>query len=84
MNDKKQSERAKLYKTYIKTSAVGLEIGISIIVAIVVGFLADDFFDTSPWGLIFGFIVGATAAAKRLYTFSKQYLKDNKDDSKEK
>lgn len=82
MNKKK--EVSDTYKSYIKTSAVGLEIGLSIVVGALAGYLFDGYFDTRPYGLLFGFLVGALAAAKRLYMFSKQYLKENSEDDRQK
>lgn len=70
-------ERAEIYRTYIRTSAVGLEVGLSLIVGIVGGYLVDQYASTSHYGLFIGLTIGAIAAGKRLYTFSRQYLKEN-------
>ena len=75
-----REEKAEAYKTYIRTSAVGLEVGLSVIVGVVGGYFADKYFGSSPYGLFLGFIIGAIAAGRRLYTFSKQYLKENSDE----
>ena len=74
-------EKADAYKLYIKTSAVGLEIGLSVIVGVLAGFFSDRYFKIAPWGIILGFIVGSTAAARRLYRFAKQYLQENAVDN---
>jgi F0F1-type ATP synthase assembly protein I len=75
-----RKEKADAYKDYIKTSAVGLEVGLSIVVGISAGFFVDRYFHCEPWGIVGGFIIGAAAAGKRLYSFSKKYLKDNPPD----
>ena len=78
-NDLK-SEQIKAYKTYVKTSAVGIEVALSISVGSLLGYFGDKYFSSTPYLLLFGFIVGSIAAAKRLYVFSKKYLKENKDE----
>ena len=80
-NNKQPSQRQQMYQTYLKTSAVGLEAGLSIVVGIVLGFFADKYLMSSPYGMIIGLTLGILAAAKSLYTFSKKYLKqENKKD----
>lgn len=78
-NNRKVSE---LYKTYIKTSAVGLEFGLSIGLCMLIGYWIDKKFSMYPWGLIIGVIIGFTAGVKRLWVFSKSYLKKNNHDKK--
>lgn len=75
-----RSERAKTYQVYIRTSAIGLEVGLSIIVGAVAGYFADDFFGTKPYGVLFGLVAGVLAAAKTLYGFVQKYLKANRDE----
>ena len=79
---RKRKEGTELYKSYIKTSAIGLEVGLSIVVGAAGGYLADKYLGTRPWGLIFGFIVGVLAAAKRLFGFAKKYVKENEEDER--
>lgn len=75
-----QKEQADAYRTYIKTSAVGLEFGLSIVVGCTLGYFFDRHFLTSPYGLVVGLIIGSLAAAKRLIVFVKSYLKKNDSD----
>jgi F0F1-type ATP synthase assembly protein I len=65
------------YREYIKAGAIGLEVGLSIIVGGGMGYIAERYFDISPWGLIIGAVFGMVAAGRTLYRFSKKYLKDN-------
>ena len=74
----KQSEA---YKTYIKTSAVGLEFGLAIAIGALIGYFVDKYFLSAPYALIFGVVVGSIAAAKRLWMFVNKYLEENKDDN---
>lgn len=77
-----QVSQAKAYRSYIKTSAVGLEFGLSIIIGALGGYFFDQYFLSSPWALLFGVLVGSIAAVKRLSIFTKSYLKkkDSYDD----
>lgn len=77
-NNDDQINKAETYKTYVKTSAVGLEFGLAIIVGAGGGYLIDKYFQTSPYGLIIGALIGSLAAAKTLWRFSKKYLAENK------
>jgi len=79
-----QKNQAKTYRTYIKTSAVGLEFALAIGISALIGYYLDKRFGWSPWGLIIGMIIGTLAGVKRLWTFSKEYLakEDSDDESK--
>lgn len=70
-----QKDQADSYRTYIKTSAVGLEFGLSIVIGTGLGYAADKYFSSSPYALIIGALIGSIAAGKRLWLFSKTYLK---------
>jgi len=73
----------KAFRTYIKTSAVGLEFGLSIGIGAILGYFLDKHFHISPYGLIIGTLFGMAAGTKRLWTFVKTYAKkngDNEDD----
>jgi F0F1-type ATP synthase assembly protein I len=72
-----QKNQIKAYHIYIKTSAVGLEFGLSIAVGALLGYFFDRYFITSPYGLLVGVFLGSIAAVKRLITFVKSYLKQS-------
>ncbi len=77
-----KKQDAEAYRVFIRTSAIGLEVGLSIVVGFFLGHTVDRYAGTKPWGSIIGFVFGVLAAGKTLYTFSKKYLKDNQDDEK--
>jgi len=70
-----EEDKAETYRVYIRTSAVGLEVVLSIVVGVGLGWLAERYFPITPWGLVAGFIFGTLAAGRRLYIFVKKYLK---------
>ena len=72
-----RKEKADVYKVYIKTSAVGLEVAISLLVGVISGFLLDKWFNIEPVGIILGMVIGSIAAAKALYNFSKKYINES-------
>jgi len=78
-----QVNQSDAYRTYIKTSAIGLEFGLSIAVGALLGYFADKYFASSPYGLLIGIVVGSIAGVKRLVSFVKSYLaKADQDDDK--
>ena len=46
-----QKSQTKTYRTYIKTSAVGLEFALAIGISALVGYYLDKRFGWAPWGL---------------------------------
>lgn len=71
------------YKIYVKTSAIGLEVGLYIIIGALLGYFFDKKFNTSPFGLIFGVLIGVIGAIQTLWKFAKDYVKKNDDDKNE-
>ena len=65
------------YREYLKAGAIGLEVGLSIIVGAGLGYLIERYFNIAPWGLLAGTGFGMAAAGRALYRFSKRYLKEN-------
>jgi F0F1-type ATP synthase assembly protein I len=75
-----QKSQSETYRTYIKTSAVGLEFALAIGISALIGYYLDQRFGGSPWGLIIGMLIGVLAGVKRLWIFSKEYLKKSDSD----
>ena len=72
-----RKEKANLYKTYIRTSAVGLEVCISLLICVILGFLLDRWLKIEPICIIFGILIGFIASGRILYKFSKNYICKN-------
>jgi F0F1-type ATP synthase assembly protein I len=72
-----RQKQAKAYQSYLRTSAVGLEFGLAIATGALIGYFADKYFSSSPYGLLVGVIIGSIAAVKALWAFVKDYVKKN-------
>lgn len=57
----------------LRMSAIGYQFAVSIALTTYIGHLVDKYFETEPWGLVIGVLLGATAAYVDLYKLSKQY-----------
>jgi ATP synthase protein I len=71
----------KMLKQSTRFLAVGLEMGIAMLVGVFGGEYLDDRFDTSPVFLILGFIVGFGAAGKAVIDVARYARRVMNDDS---
>ena len=72
-----RQDKAKAYREYIRTSAIGLEVGLSIVVGLAIGYFIEKHYQIAPWGIVGGLVLGCAAATRRLWIFSKKYLKEH-------
>ena len=72
-------EKGKMYREYMTTSVIGLEVGVSIAVASVIGWWADRKFGTAPWGMLAGLTIGLTHAGKLLWNMAKKHMVDDEE-----
>ena len=56
----------KQLKTYSSLGAVGIELGLSTVLGLLVGQWADEKFGTEPWLLLFGLLMGVASGFRRL------------------
>jgi len=63
-----------MYKEYTKTSVSGLESGLSVAVAVLIGYFIDHQLGTMPKATLVGLVIGALAGAKVLYEMSKKHM----------
>ena len=61
----------KLDSKWIQFSAMGLELGISVIVGLFVGDFLDKQFDTEPWLLLLFLIFGLIAGFRSVFRLLK-------------
>jgi ATP synthase protein I len=76
-------DRKKDVFSYLTYSTLGLEMGISLVIGLAIGYYIDRFFGTKPIFLIVFMIFGLAAGMKRVYALWKKAEKEDEgDDSK--
>ena len=59
---------------------LGTELTVAIMIGTVIGYALDRYFETKPWCLVIGLIVGGVAGCLNVYRFAKEITIDNGDD----
>ncbi len=72
----------KLDSKWIQFSAMGLELGISVIVGLFVGDFLDKQFDTEPWLLLLFLIFGLIAGFRSVFRLLKKLNSTESSSSK--
>ena len=72
----------KLDSKWIQFSAMGLELGISVIVGLFVGDFLDKQFDTEPWLLLLFLIFGLIAGFRSVFRLLKKLNSTKSSSSK--
>lgn len=67
-------DKAAQYRLYLRTSAAGLEFGLSVIVGVLIGFYVDRWLGSAPLGLFLGLGFGLAAGGRTLYRMTKKAL----------
>ncbi|MBF0280844.1 MAG: AtpZ/AtpI family protein [SAR324 cluster bacterium] len=67
----------KFESKWIQFSAMGLELGLSVIVGLLVGEFLDKQFGTEPWLLLLFLIFGLAAGFRSVYRLLKRLQKNN-------
>jgi len=79
LHDKVQSwreDKAAMYRVYARQSVLGLEVGLSVVVGVLLGVWADKYFGSAPWGLLAGLFIGIAAGIRKLVQLVKQATLD--------
>lgn len=71
-------DRKKLYKQVVRYSAIGLEMGFSVAIGIVIGYYLDQYFHTGPWLTMIFLFLGVVAAFRSLFSLMKRLDKDER------
>ncbi len=80
---KKLPKFKKAFDQVSRYGTVGLELGISVAIGIVIGFYLDKWLDTSPWLTIFMMLCGTISGFKRIYYALKEIEKEEQQDNQE-
>ena len=59
---------------------LGTELTVAIMIGTVMGYALDRYFETKPWCLVIGLIMGGVAGCLNVYRFAKEITIDNGDD----
>lgn len=73
--------KKKQLKNYLAFSTMGLEIGLSLVIGFFIGRFADDYFNSTPFGVVIGCFLGVVAGFRLVYQKIKKikkWLKDEK------
>lgn len=70
-------EKAAQYRLYMRTSAAGLEFGLSVVIGALMGYFGDRYFDSAPFGLVLGLGFGMAAGIRSLMRITKKVLRDH-------
>ena len=57
---------------YLRHSAVGIEMGLSVVVGLLVGWFLDDYFGTAPWLLLVFLILGMVAGFRSMFRAARR------------
>lgn len=73
-------EKGKAYRELMQAQVGAMEVGLSVVVGTLLGYWVDRNYETTPWGLFVGLMLGVLTAGRTLYRISKQGLGDTGDD----
>lgn len=66
----------KINSKLINYSTIGLELGLSVIIGLVVGQFLDDFFGTEPWLFLLFLIFGLVAGYRSVFRLLRKMKSD--------
>jgi ATP synthase protein I len=66
----------KLFEQLLRYSTIGLEMGISVAIGIVLGYFLDRYLGTTPWLTLIFMLLGVAAAFRSLFALMKTINKN--------
>lgn len=73
-------DKGKLIRQIASYSTLGLEMGLSVAVGVIIGYYLDKWLHTDPWLLIVFLIFGVIAGFRSLYRALKRLEREDKED----
>lgn len=74
-SDAQREQRISAIKAIGALSTVGLSFVLAIVIGVAVGYYLDTWLGTKPWLFFLGFIFGLTAGILNVYRTSRKFLK---------
>ncbi|MED5463526.1 MAG: AtpZ/AtpI family protein [Myxococcota bacterium] len=72
-----RSEKQRMWRLAGRYSSVGIELAICIAVPVLIGNWCDNKFDLSPYGALFGAIVGVGACIQAIRRIIRSFKNEN-------
>ena len=67
---------------YLRYSAVGIEMGLSVVAGLFIGKVLDDYLGTQPWLTLVFLILGCVAGFRAIYRTARRMQDDLRDGDK--
>ena len=74
------ARQKKPMQQYLRYTAVGVEMGLSVLAGLFIGNLLDGFFGTGPWLMLVFLILGCVAGFRALYRVGREMRRDLRDE----
>jgi|TARA_Y100000590_G_scaffold365935_1_gene425019 ATP synthase protein I len=74
--NKNQTEKDNEKSSFGKAFQLSTELVSAVLVATIIGFILDNWFDTKPWLIIIFFFIGVTAGIMNVIRSAKRMQKD--------
>ena len=72
-------QKARSVYRAARYSSIGLELGVSVVIGMLMGLWADGKLDSSPWGVIAGIALGFVAAIRSIRRTLQALLKEDQE-----
>jgi len=76
------AERKSSMHHYLRYSAVGIEMGLSVVAGLLIGKLLDDHLGTTPWLTLVFLLFGCAAGFRAIYRTARRMQRDLRDEGK--
>lgn len=79
-----KQDRKAFFRELGQYSALGLEMAVSVVIGLAVGYYLDDWLGTGPWLTVVWLAIGFAAGVRSLYRAAKRSGRDLEKDEEEK